>query len=145
ITAVAILQLIERGQLKLDASVFDVLDLEEPKNGKFDPRWRQVTIRHLLQHTGGWDRAKSFDPMFHSAAICKALQVESPAAQQDIIRYMLSVPLDFNPGQRYAYSNFGYCLLGRVIEKLSGKDYEAYVRQQVLLPVEARDTHLGKT
>src|SRR5262249_47412662 len=73
ITAVAILQLIERGKLKLDSKVFDILDLEEPKKGKFDPRWRQVTIHHLLQHTGGWDRAKSFDPMFHNNAICKEL------------------------------------------------------------------------
>ena len=66
---------LERGQLKLDAKVCESLDLEEPKNGKFDPRWRQVTIQHLLQHTGGWDRAKSFDPMFHNGAICAALNV----------------------------------------------------------------------
>jgi CubicO group peptidase (beta-lactamase class C family) len=145
ITAVAILQLIERGKLKLDSKVFDVLDLEEPKKGKFDARWRQVTIHQLLQHTGGWDRDKSFDPMFVSGDICAELKVKSPATQWDIIHYMLGKRLDFNPGTRYAYSNFGYCLLGRVIEKVSGLRYEEYVRREVLSPVGARDTHLGRT
>ena len=44
---------------------------------------------------------------------------------------MLCRPLDFDPGSEYAYSNFGYCLLGRVIEKRSGQDYETYVRKEV--------------
>ena len=48
-----------------------------------------------------------------------------PAQQEDVIRCMLGVPLDFNPGERYAYSNFGYCLLGRIIEKITKQDYEA--------------------
>ena len=98
-----------------------MLDLEEPKKGaKFDRRWREVTIHQLLQHTGGWDRDKSFDPMFHNNQICEELKIPSPALQKDIIRYMVRQPLDFNPGERYAYSNFGYCLLGRVIEKVTG-------------------------
>jgi N-acyl-D-amino-acid deacylase len=145
LTAVAILQLIERGKLKLDDKVFHILDLEEPKKAKFDARWRKVTIEHLLHHTGGWDRDKSFDPMFVSDDICKELKVKSPALQKDIIQYMLGKPLDFEPGARYAYSNFGYCLLGRVIEKVSGKKYEEYVRKEVLQPVGANDTHQGKT
>lgn len=144
LTAVAILQLIERGLLRLDTKVFDLLCLEEPKK-KFDGRWRQVTIQHLLQHTGGWDRDKSFDPMFHNAEICSTLKIASPARQRDIIRYMVGQRFDFDPGTRYAYSNFGYCLLGRVIEKVSGQTYEEYVRRAVLLPVGARNTVLGKS
>jgi N-acyl-D-amino-acid deacylase len=62
-----------------------------------------------------------------------------------IIRYMLRRPLDFDPGSRYAYSNFGYCLLGRVVEKVSGKSYHDYVRQEVLAPLGAHDTQLGRT
>jgi len=144
ITAVAILRLIERGKLKMDDKVFEILDLEEPKKG-FDPRWRQVTIQHLLQHTGGWDREKSGCPMFRSGAICEELGIKAPAMQKDIIRHMLSNAFDFNPGERYAYSNFGYCLLGRVVEKVTGRTYDDYVRQEILLPVGARDTYLGKT
>jgi N-acyl-D-amino-acid deacylase len=147
LTAVAILQLVERGKLKLDDKVFDVLALKAPdeKGVTFDKRWLKVTIQQLLQHTGGWDRDKSFDPMFHNGAICEELKVESPARQEQIIRYMLRHPLDFDPGTRYAYSNFGFCLLGRVIEKVTGKGYEDYVRHEVLAPVHAGDTRLGKT
>ncbi len=144
ITAVAILQLIERGKLKLTSRVFDVLELDEPREG-FDHRWRDVTIQQLLHHTGGWDRDKSFDPMFINGKVCKELKIESPARQGDIIRYMVGKPLDFNPGVRYAYSNFGYCLLGRVIEKVTGMPYEQYVRRNVLLPIGATSTHLGHT
>lgn len=147
LTAVAVLQLVERGRLRLDDSVFDVLQLEEPtENGvSFDDRWRRVTILHLLQHRGGWDRSISFDPMFRSAAIVKELKVKPPAKPQDIIRYMLRQPLQFDPGAKDVYSNFGYCLLGRVIEKVSGQSYEQYVRKEVLAPLGIHDMRLGAT
>ena len=54
-------------------------------------------------------------------------------------------PLDFDPGTRYVYSNFGYCLLGRVIEKVTGKSYEDFVRTSILAPLKIRDMHIGKT
>jgi N-acyl-D-amino-acid deacylase len=56
---------------------------------------------------------------------------------------MLRQPLDFAPGDQYAYSNYGYCLLGRVIEKLSGQSYEAFVTEQVFQPLKMTDTVLG--
>ena len=147
LTAVAVLQLVERGKLDLDDKVFDVLGLKAPRGpkAKFDDRWKKVTILHLLQHRGGWDRDKSFDPMFRSPTICEELKVEPPADQDAIIRYMLRQPLDFDPGERYAYSNFGYCLLGRVIEKVSGSGYEEYVKKEVLAPLGIRRMRLGKT
>lgn len=141
ITAVAVLQLVERGKLALDAKVWDVLKLPEPS----DARWKRVTILHLLQHTGGWDRDKSGDPMFRSLLIARALRVSPPAEPQDVIRYMLGRPLDFDPGGGFAYSNFGFCLLGRVIERVSGLQYENYVRQEVLAPLGIRRMQLGKT
>jgi len=147
LTAVAVLQLVERGQVQLDDSVFAVLRLRKPAKGevRLDPRWKQVTIRHLLQHRGGWDRDKSFDPMFRSPAIVEELHVKAPARPEDIIRYMLRRPLDFDPGSREAYSNFGYCLLGRVIETISGQSYENYVRKEVLAPLGIRAMRLGAT
>jgi N-acyl-D-amino-acid deacylase len=104
-----------------------------------------VTIRQLLHHTGGWDRNRSFDPMFGPLIIAKALGTAPPAEPREIIRYMLGQPLDFDPGTQYAYSNFGYCVLGRVIEKVSGQSYEAYVKAQVLAPLGMHDTQLGQT
>lgn len=147
ITAVAVLHLVEKGKLSLDDKVMDVLKYKPHlKAGKkFDPRWNQITILHLLQHRGGWDRDKSFDPMFDSVDIAKELKVPPPAQPEHIIRYMMGLPLDFTPGERFAYSNFGYCILGRLIEKTSGKSYEEYVHDEILKPLGIRDMRLGKT
>jgi N-acyl-D-amino-acid deacylase len=145
ITAVAILRLVEMGKLKLDDHAFPLLQLDPPAGSEPDPRLKEITIRQLLQHTAGFDRAQSFDPMFRPIVIAKRLNTAPPAGPEQVIRYMLGHKLDFNPGSRYAYSNFGYCVLGRVIEKVSGESYGMFVREQVLKPVHMTDTQLGKT
>jgi len=147
ITAVAVLQLHERGRFELDDSVFKLLEMKEVVNGAegIDQRLRDITVRHLLQHRGGWDRNASFDAMFKSVTFAEQAGNAPPADQQSVIRAMLKQPLDFAPGERYAYSNFGYCLLGRVIEKLSGMSYESYVKRYVLDPIGANDMRLGAT
>jgi len=148
ITAVAILQLVERNKLNLDDHVYEVLDYEtdiKAAGDKFDPRLREVTIRHLLEHRGGWDRNKSFDAMFQPVRFSKQVGVPAPADQSAVIKAMLSQRLDFDPGERYAYSNFGYCLLGRVIEKLSGQRYEEYVQHNVLAPIGVTTMRIGAT
>jgi N-acyl-D-amino-acid deacylase len=83
--------------------------------------------------------------MFRSPAIVKELKVPPPARPDDIIQYMLRRPLDFEPGVKEVYSNFGYCLLGRVIEKVSGQSYEEYVRKEVLAPLGIQHMRLGAT
>lgn len=147
ITAVAVFQLIEQGKLKLDQPAFAILDLKPHlENGAtFDERHNRITIRQLLQHTGGWDRDKAFDPMFRSIEIAKSLGVNPPAEPVHIIRYMLGRQLDFDPGTRYAYSNLGYCILGRIIEKLTGQTYDQYIQQNVLTPIGITDMRLGRT
>jgi len=144
-TAVAVLKLVEDGKLSLDARVWDTLGLESWITGgkKADERWKQIAIRHLLHHTGGWDRDKSFDPMFRPREIAKSLGVSSPPGPRDIIRYMLGQSLDFDPGARYAYSNFGYCILGRVIEKVTGLAYGEFVQKSVLAPIGIKRMQLG--
>lgn len=148
VTAVAILQLIEQGKLKFDDKVFEILDFKaeiEKAGEKFDPRCRDITIRYLLEHRGGWDRDKSFDAMFESVRFAKESNVAPPASSIDVIRAMFHQKLDFAPGERYAYSNFGYNLLGRVIEKVSGQAYETYVKEKVLLPAGITTMKIGKT
>lgn len=147
ITAVAILQLVEQKKLSLEDKVFDILKYEPHlESGKtFDERQKQITIRQLLQHRGGWDRDKSFDAMFQAIPFADKLQIPPPAQPDDVIRCMLGLPLDFAPGERYAYSNYGYCLLGRVIEKLSRQSYEDYVQSQVLSPLGITSMRLGKS
>jgi N-acyl-D-amino-acid deacylase len=83
--------------------------------------------------------------MFRPAIAAAAVNAPAPASAETIIRYMKGMPLDFNPGEKYAYSNFGYAILGRVIERSSGMPYEEYVRARVLQPVGANRTRSGKT
>lgn len=137
ITALAILKLRQQGRLKLQDKVFGPRGLLPYAAYPFtDRRLLDLTVQHLLQHTGGWDRHLNIggDPMFNPVHIAREMGVPAPADAATIIRYVLRKPLDFAPGSRYAYSNFGYALLGRLIEQLSGTSYEAYVQEQVLYP-----------
>ncbi len=145
LTAVAVMQLVERGKLHLDDRAFDIVRLDPlpGQNGKVDPRLKTITVRQLLQHTGGWDRDKSFDPMFRAREIARAAGMPSPADPRAVIRYMLGQPLDFDPGTRYAYSNFGYCVLGRVIEAVTKTPYEKHLRQRVLAPMGINRMRIG--
>jgi N-acyl-D-amino-acid deacylase len=141
-----VLKLVEEGRLDLDEPVFAILDDLVPPEGKnIDPRVYDITARHLLEHAGGWDSANSFDPMFMSREIAQEMGTEAPADCTAIARYMLGQPLDFEPGSKYSYSNFGYCVLGLVIEERSGQSYEAYVRQNILVPAGIENMHLGRT
>jgi N-acyl-D-amino-acid deacylase len=149
ITAAAIMKLVEEGKLKLDDRVAPFIAHLTPASGAtVDPRWEQITVRHLLTHTGGWDRAKpngGFDPMDRPAIAAAAVNAPAPASAETIIRYMKGMPLDFDPGEKHVYSNFGYAILGRVIERVSGMPYEQYVRARVLQPVGANRTRSGRT
>jgi N-acyl-D-amino-acid deacylase len=147
ITAVAVLTLVEKGKLKLDDKVLDHLHYEPhlEDGAQFDERWKQVTIEQCLSHTGGWDREKSYDPMFQAVRMARSLKVDLPILPEHIIRYQLGKPLDFDPGERYAYSNFGYSLLGRIIEKTTGQSYEAYVQQAVLKPLGITRARIGNS
>jgi CubicO group peptidase (beta-lactamase class C family) len=147
ITAVAIMKLAEQGKLKLDDKVLDYIDAEPflADGRKIDERWNQVTLAHCLAHTGGWDRGVSYDPMFQALRMSREMKVPLPIEPLHIIRYQRGMPLDFDPGSRYAYSNFGYSLLGRVIEKVSGKSYEQFVQDEVFAPLGITAPRIGKS
>ena len=146
ITAVAILQLVERGELALDDQVFSILgEFEAPSGATMDPRLEQITVRHLLQHSGGWDPEKSYDAMSIPWRIEQELGASKPVSCRDVITFMLGQPLDLDPGSEYAYSNFGYCLLGRIIEEKTGLSYEDYVKEQVLEPMGITRMRIGGT
>lgn len=143
ITAATIHLMADDGLLSLDDTLLEHLGPlpAEPA----DARWTRITLRHLLEHSGGFDRHETFDPMFASLRICERAGCEGPAELDDILGVMLSMPLDFDPGEDYSYSNFGYSLLGRVIERVSGRSYEDEVRRRVLEPAGARSMRLGET
>ncbi|GLW09201.1 hypothetical protein Misp01_43300 [Microtetraspora sp. NBRC 13810] len=141
ITAAAILRLAQDGKLSLGAKVTDVLGL--PTSG--DSRLAQVTMWRLMQHTGGWDRDISPDWLWADPTVAAALDKPLPVTNKDIINYVSTRRLDFAPGSRMAYSNYGYMLLGRVIEKVSGQSYESYVKQKLLAPARITRMRLGHT
>lgn len=135
-TALAILKLAEEGKLRLDDSAFALLRYPKPPAGVLpEVRLDKVTVRHLLNHTGGWDREKSGDPINWSFQVSRALGVAMPITEEQLIRYMVGVRLDFDPGTRAVYSNVGYIILGQVIAAVSGMPYEQYVRTAVHKPM----------
>ena len=140
ITAAAARQLIDEGRLRADELVLARLAFDE---GPSDLRWTRVRVRHLIDHRGGWDARQSVDPMFRVDAIARRLHLERPPRADDIVRYMLREPLQFEPGSRRVYSNFGYCVLGRVIERAAGTRYIDYVRDKLLGPYGIEDVLLG--
>jgi CubicO group peptidase (beta-lactamase class C family) len=148
LTSAAIMTLVEDGKLTLDDRVAPFIAHLLPAPGAtVDPRWDEITIRHLLNHTGGWDRTKpgGFDPIDRPGIAAAAVNAPAPASSETLIRYMKGMPLDFNPGEKFAYSNFGFIILGRVIERVSGMRYEEFVRARVLQPVGANRTRQGRS
>lgn len=142
LTSQAILQLKDQGKLSLDSKFLDVLTSYQIGSGG-DSRLHEITIRNLLQHSGGWDRDKSGDPMGWQGTISNALRIPMPVTCPDVIRYMMDKPLDFSPGTKQVYSNLGYCILGQIVEKVSGEPYEIYVRDHVLAPMDVYAMSIG--
>lgn len=146
ITATAILELYEEGALDLEDYVFGpegILDTTIYPVYK-DPYVEQIQVKHLLNHTGGWSRRYG-DPMFNSLYIARKMNIPPPATIDDVINYTLSRKLHFQPGTRYSYSNLGYGILGKIIEKISGIPYEDYVTMNILKPAGIHDMHIGRS
>lgn len=130
ITAAAIMLLHEQGKLTLDDKVFGAGGLLASEFPVKHEILKQITVRHLLEHTAGkeWTNDSSA-PMFQKPAL----------SQTALIRWVLeNRPITKPPGSEYAYSNFAYCLLGRVIEKLSGIAYQHFVRKHFFEPIKAK-------
>jgi CubicO group peptidase (beta-lactamase class C family) len=127
ITSVTIFTLIEQGKLNLNDKVFGPSGILGTQYGKtpYLQYVTDITVDHLLTHTcGGWPN-DSTDPMFRFDSWDQA----------KLIGWTLqNLRLAYPPGQHWAYSNFGYCLLGRVIEQVTGQPYGAYVASNILAP-----------
>jgi CubicO group peptidase (beta-lactamase class C family) len=146
ITAVAILKLYENGRCTLDDRVFGPSGILN--DSKFliynDPRIENITIRNLLNHTAGWSKTKG-DPIFNPLYVANKMKAPVPVNLDVLIEFSLSQKLGYTPGKHYSYSNFGYAVLGKVIEKVSGMPYEDYVIMNILKPLDIKDMHIGKS
>ncbi len=143
----AIQTLVEKGKVKPEDLVFDVLELGQYAEAKkCDPRFKTVTIQHLLDHKGGWDRDKSGDLTTRSSVICELFNVKPDEMKPEhVVRYGLTLPMDFAPGERYAYCNYGYIMLVRVIEKVSGEKFIDYLQNTVCKESNAPSFSLSST
>jgi CubicO group peptidase (beta-lactamase class C family) len=137
ITAVTIFFLIENGKLNLTDKVFGPAGLLSTKYGKapYKPYVADVTVDHLLTHTAGGWAADENDPMFHNNGWDQAKLITTTIE---------NVPLTSQPGTQWIYSNFGYCLLGRVIEQVTGQPYDAYVQANILGPCGITSMQIGR-
>jgi CubicO group peptidase (beta-lactamase class C family) len=136
ITAVTIFTLIEQGKLNLTDKVFGASGILGTKYGQtpYKQYVTDITVDNLLTHTcGGWPDGTT-DPMFRFDSWDQA----------KLIGWTLdNLPLTSPPGQHWAYSNFGYCLLGRVIEQVSGQPYADYVQSAILAPCGISDMRIA--
>jgi CubicO group peptidase (beta-lactamase class C family) len=142
-TAATVLKLADEGKLGLDDRAFRLFaDLRPPPDILVDPLIDTITIRELLNHSAGWDRNVGGDPASFSYRVARTLRVPLPIRPDDLIRYMMTVPLDYDPGTREVYSNFGYVVLGQVIERIAQRPYAEAVRSLTLRPMGIRRAYL---
>lgn len=123
-TAMAIMQLYEKGKLKLE----DKLSVYFPDF----PRGDEITIHHLLTHTSGIVNYTNL-PEYWS------LQPEN-VTEDVLIDLFIDKPLEFNPGEKWSYSNSGYLLLGVIVEKITGKSLEDYLHKNIFVPLKMHNT-----
>lgn len=123
-TATAIMQLHERGQLDIDAPVTDLLGDEFALD---EPRRRAITARDLLSHSSGLG-----SPSVWAAAAPEGQPRRSVEVQLAAQLARHGRRLRYRPGTGQSYSNLGYVTLGRMIELADGRDYETYIREEIL-------------
>lgn len=124
-TATAIMMLADQGKLAIEDPVGKHLD------GSPDA-WSGVSLHHLLCHTSGIPNFTSFPDYAETMTLA--------TTPTQIIARFKDKPLEFTPGEKFAYSNSGYVVLGAVIEKVSGKPYEQFLKEAIFEPLEMRDT-----
>lgn len=129
-------ELIEYGELEPDTKAIEIL-----KRGgvtplvsagqKIDSRLADVTIQQLLDHKSGITAGTDISECMNNDVIEK-MKFAKPIRQGDALGYILGLPLEHDPGKEYVYSNFGYALLGKIVEIVSGKPYEEAIKEKVL-------------
>lgn len=135
VTAIGIMILVEDGKLKLEDKVFGpegILDGESCCSVLRDPMAKRITVEHLLRHQAGFS-SKNGDPMFKTGI----------TSGEQAIEWTLRRRLAFMPGTSQMYSNVGYYLLSLIIEKITGQDYEQWMRENVLKPMNCVNFHIA--
>lgn len=153
ITSIAIMKLIQDGKLSLTDTVFGIdkiLDQPYYLRAITDKKIYSITIQNLLEHTAGWDRDIPCDgydyndPPFFPQHVAEEMGEANPVGDSTLIKFSLKKGISHIPGATFSYSNIGYLVLGKVIEKITGMHYEVYVQKNIFDPLSICDIHLGK-
>ncbi|HZS08833.1 MAG TPA: serine hydrolase domain-containing protein [Blastocatellia bacterium] len=127
-TATAIMMLVEDGKISLDDKLTKILD-------GLPAAWDGVTVRHLLNHTSGIRSYTSVPDFFKTA--------RKDYKKEEIIKLVTDAPMEFAPGEKWNYNNTGYFLLGMIIEKVSGKEYGAFLSERIFQPLGMTSTRVN--
>ena len=128
-TGIAIMQLRDRGLLSLDDPLIKYIPELAPVHDPYGPI-AQITIRHVMTHSGGFRDATW---PWHDDD--KAWQPFEPTQWSQLVAMMPYSEVAFKPGSRFSYSNLGVVFLGEIIERLSGDPYQVYMEKNVLRPL----------
>ena len=142
ITAIGIMKLQDEDRLNIKNKVFGPEGVM--KDSDLDTlirhsAYEHLTIEHLLRHQGGFYR----DPLFSSKDVMNQMRLDHPPTADDFFRLILPKRLIYKPGTTHRYSNFGYLLLSRIIEHVTGKSYEQYIKEDILAPAGCYDMHIA--
>ena len=140
-----IMTLKEQGRLQLDQQVFGDKGILKGIYHNITPYHEAITVRHLLSHSSGICKGLS-DPAFTTSYRMYA-GTSTPVPTDTLIQRTINdrqYAYDgWSPGEAYNYSNVGFCVLHRIVEVISGKDYESFLKEDVLEPMGVTDTHIG--
>jgi CubicO group peptidase (beta-lactamase class C family) len=130
-TATAVMMLVEEGKVKLDDPVSKYLPGTPPS-------WREITVRNLLTHTSGvadYETENSIKPG-------GLINLRQDYTEDELFQKIITMPLDFQPGEKWKYSNTGYVLLGFLIHKVTGEFYGDYLQQRIFQPLGMNATRI---
>lgn len=138
LTAVSLMQLVERGRISLDQPAVDLVPELRRIHNPYGPM-SQVTVRMLLSHSSGlqagtwpWSRGQDWEPF-------------EPTEWSQLVAMMPYMQLGFAPGSRYSYSNPGIVYLARMIEGQSGDPWQGYIHKNIFLPLQLESSYFGNT
>lgn len=142
VTAVGIMNLVDRGMLSLSDKVFGdegILYGDVYDGAENDPTYARITVENLLRHQSGI----TFDPMFEPTTMRSFVGSDREIESDDYIRCALTRKVRYTPGSFTKYSNFGYLLLSRIIESVTEEPYEDFIDRNILEPIGVNDMHIA--
>jgi len=127
-TAAAVMMLVEDGKVGLDDKISKYFP-DSP------PAWKDIAVRHLLTHTSGI-------PDYTSEKAGGAVNMRTDYTEEELVKKIAGLPLDFQPGEKWSYSNSGYLILGVLIHHLSGEFYGDFLQHRVFQPLQMNSTRI---